>query len=73
MQLQDDWFQTAPIIRYMRESRGVSQADLAKRICKSRSYIGVLETRTGSCHFDTLAMIAKALGYEIVFRKKERA
>lgn len=70
-QVHDSRFETGPIIRQMRENRGVSQEELAKRICRARSYVGVLETRTGSCRFDTIAMIARALGYEIVFRKKE--
>lgn len=69
--MNDNRFDTGPIIKTMRESRNVSQEELAKRICRSRSYMAVLETRTGSCRFDTLAMIARALGYEIVFRKKE--
>ena len=70
-QVHDSRFETGPIIRQMRANRGVSQEELAKRINRSRSYMAVLETRTGSCRFDTLAMIARALGYEIVFRKKE--
>lgn len=70
-QYHDNRFETAPIIKQMRSSRGVSQEELSKRINRSRSYMAALETRSGSCRFDTLAMIARALGYEIVFRKKE--
>ena len=70
-QYNDERFETGPIIKQMRIGRGVSQEDLAARVNRARSYIAVLETREGSCRFSTLAMIARALGYEIVFRKKE--
>ena len=64
-------YDTAPIIRHMRQSRGISQEELAKRVFRSRSYIAVLETRGGSCRFDTLAIIAEACKYNIVFKKEE--
>lgn len=69
---RDPRFDTGPIIKQMRASRGVSQEELSKRVGRSRAYISTLENRPGSAHFSTMAMIARALGYEIVFRKKEK-
>lgn len=65
-------FETAPLIRDMRRRRGVSQADLSERVCRSRGFIAALENRHGSCRFDTIAMIARALGFRILILEAER-
>lgn len=72
MQNNDGRFDTGPIITKMRKTRGVTQSELSKRIGRSRSYIGTLETRAGACCYDTLASIARALGYRIVFVREEK-
>jgi len=67
-----EMFDTAPMIRHMRTSRGLSQRQLAERLGRVPSCISELETRTGSATFATMARIARACGYEIIFRKKEK-
>ena len=69
---KDSRYNTGPIIYKMRKSRGVTQVELSKRISRSRAYIGTLETRAGSCCYDTLASIARALGYKIIIVKEEK-
>lgn len=68
----DPRYDTAPIITKMRKSRGVTQVELSRLVGRSRAYIGTLETRAGSCCYDTLAMIARVLGYKIIFVKDEK-
>lgn len=72
MQNTDSRYNTGPIITKMRKTRGITQAELAKRIGRSRSYIGTLETRAGACCYDTLASIARALGYRIIIVREEK-
>lgn len=63
-------FPTGEMIRRMRTSRGVSQRELASRIGRTQSAIAYYE-RGDSVQFDIMASIARALGYEIVIRKKK--
>ena len=64
-------FDTAPIIKHMRESRGLTQNQLAKLLGKDRTCVAALERGHSSARFSTMAQIARVLGYEIVIRKKE--
>ena len=72
MRNKDSRYNTGPIITKMRKTRGVTQAELSKRIGRSRAYIGTLETRAGACCYDTLASIARALGYRIIIVREEK-
>lgn len=68
----DERYQTAPIIRRMRMRRGLSGAELSRRIGRHDTYIRTLENLDGSCRYETLAMIARACGYRIIITTEEK-
>ena len=48
-------------LKTLREQRGVTQADLAKRACVSHGYLARLETHRHDPKLSTLVKLAKAL------------
>jgi transcriptional regulator with XRE-family HTH domain len=49
----------------MRQVRGLTQADVAKRLGSSQSHVAQLETRKKDIHLSTLASYIEALGGEL--------
>ena len=52
-------------IKRLRKEKGLTQAELAKRIGKDSSYISKLENNETKGNFDTLSDIARALDVSI--------
>lgn len=52
-------------IRRLRKEKGLTQAELAKRIGKDSSYISKLENDETKGNLDTLSDIAQALGVSL--------
>lgn len=52
-------------IRRLRKEKGLTQAELAKRIGKDSSYISKLENNETKGNLDTLSDIAQALGVSL--------
>lgn len=68
----DERYQTGPIIERMRKRRGLSGAELSRRIGRADSYIRSIENKYESCRYETLAMIARACGYKIIIVPEEK-
>lgn len=60
-------------IRQLREARGISQAELARRMGTTQSLIARLELGGAGPRFDTLNRVCRALDLELVvaFRPRE--
>jgi ribosome-binding protein aMBF1 (putative translation factor) len=68
----DARYATGPIIARMRRRRGLTQHELSRRIGRTQTYIGALESKHESCRYDTLAKIARACGYKIIIVTEEK-
>ena len=59
--------QLANRIRHIRETYGLTQAEVAHKCGMSPSAYGQIERRAGSSSFETLTKIAKAIGVSLPF------
>ena len=68
-------FQLGDQVRHFREARGMSQAELARRLGTSQSAIARLEAGGVDPKLETLERVSRALGVELVveFRPREVA
>ena len=62
--------QIGEIIRGRRKARGLSQAELARRVGLSQSRLSILESDPSSVSLDQLILLVKLLGLELVIMDK---
>lgn len=65
-------YKPSEVIKFMRENKGLKQAELGKIIRKSKSTIQKYEYGEASCSFQTLVKIAKSCDIEIIFKSKDK-
>lgn len=61
---------TGEIIKACRESAGMTQADLAKRVCMARSTLAQYEAGIHEPTHDRMVELLDVCGFEIVVQKK---
>lgn len=64
-------YKPSEVIKFMRENKGLKQAELGRKIRKSKSTIQKYEYGEASCSFATLVDIAKICDVDIIFKSKE--
>lgn len=62
--------QLASVMRSLRKQRGITQAELARRLGVSRQAITALEQRPETATFDRLMKVWAALGLEVSLRAR---
>ena len=66
-------YQLAERVRNLRESRGISQQDLAERMGTTQSVISRIEAGSGKPSLTTLERVGVALGADLVIGFSDRA
>jgi ribosome-binding protein aMBF1 (putative translation factor) len=67
----DERYLTGPIIEKMRKRRGMTGAELSKRIGRAPNFIRTIENKYESCRYETLAKIARECRYKIIIVPEE--
>lgn len=60
---------TGKIIKHCRKSAGLTQKQLAKKLCMSETSIGNYESEWRDATYTTMQEIAKVCGYKIIWKK----
>lgn len=63
-------YKPSDIIKFMREDKGLRQAELGRIIKKSRSTIQKYEYGEANCSLETLIKIANICDIDIIFKSK---
>ena len=62
--------QLAPLLRALRKQRGLTQADLARRLGITRQAVTTLESRPETATFERLMKVWAVLGLEVSLRAR---
>ena len=54
------------VIKGLRQEKGITQEELARRLRTTKSAVSRLENRSGGARLETLEKVAQALGKELV-------
>jgi y4mF family transcriptional regulator len=63
--------EAGPLVRELREERGWSQAELARRASVSRTFVIDLESGKSTVETSKFMDVFQALGYEMAIRDRE--
>ena len=61
------------VIREMMKESGISAAALSRALGKSNTFVATTLSKRSTPRMDTFVLMAEAMGYEVVVRKKKKA